>query len=515
MTFGALIAGLGAALLAPRRPALRLAPVGDQVARRLTGFPAAIGTAAALAAFVAGASGVLALGLPVAIAAECLTVLIEIVVLGGGLAALGRARGERLPVAETAARPPAAGVWLIAPALAWAAFALAAVALIAGYLGLARFLIHEAVWTATVLAGLLLLARFFDDLFPALMAPEAAVGRATLLALGAPPATLRQIAVLLSGAARVLLLLLGAASLLAPFGASADDLVSRFSAANLALRLGEVTVSPSTILGALVLFAAGLALTRGVRRWLETRYLPTTRMDVGVRASLASAVTYLGVAIAVILTMAFLGLTFSQIALFAGALSVGIGFGLQAIVGNFISGLILLAERPVKVGDWIAIGDMEGDVKRISIRATEIEMMDRSKLIVPNTDLVTKTVRNITADAAVARLRITLRTDIAADPEAVRALILECLKSHVEVLVHPAPAVYLSDVRDGALEFTTFAYVPSARLAYRIKSELLFRIVPALRAKGVALANSAPVVNIGLPDKLIEPSTAAGDTPPS
>ena len=142
-------------------------------------------------------------------------------------------------------------------------------------------------------------------------------------------------------------------------------------------------------------------------------------------------------------------------------------------------------------------------------------MMDRSRLIVPNTDLVTKTVRNVTSGSAPARLRITLRTTIETDPVAARELILGVLRNNAEVLTQPPPSVYLSDVRDGTLEFTAFAYVASARLAYRIKSELLFAIVPEMKARGVALASSAPVVNIGLPDRLIEPSVSANEPPPT
>jgi small-conductance mechanosensitive channel len=313
--------------------------------------------------------------------------------------------------------------------------------------------------------------------------------------------------VLSSGLFRLGLLLLGWTTILAPFGASADDIVGRITATNWVLHIGQVAISPGAVLGAVALFMVGLLLTRGVRGWLETQYLPHTRMDVGVRTSLAAAVSYGGVIVAVLFTFAYLGLSFTQIALFASALSVGIGFGLQAIINNFVSGLILLVERPVKVGDWIAIGDLEGDVKAINIRATEIEMMDRSTLIVPNSDLISKTVRNVTHAGTIGRVRIILRTDGTIDPEAMRALMLNRLQAHPEILAKPAPAVFMSDVRDGALEFTSFAYVASPRSAYRVRSELLFQIVPDMRSKGIALANSTPIVNIGLPDRMIEPDT--------
>ena len=151
---------------------------------------------------------------------------------------------------------------------------------------------------------------------------------------------------------------------------------------------------------------------------------------------------------------------------FASARPVGIAFGLQAIISNFVSGLTLLIARPIKVGDWIAIGELEGDVRAINIRAIEIEMMDRSELIVPNSDLIFKTVRNVIDGANAARLRIMSRTDASIDPHHERDLMLGRLQAHPEVLEQPAPTVFLSDVHDGALEFTAFACVGSARSAW-------------------------------------------------
>ena len=514
IVFAALLQGLGKAVLSPRLPEWRLAPLPDPVAARLAPFPALIGVAAGLATLIAGVNSIFAASLPTSIAADCVTLLGEIAAVGGALAMVGRARNEHLansvePSAPmgTRSRLP----WIMAALAAWLALAAALLAVLTGFLALASFLMHETIWIGSVLAAIFLLLRLADDLFPALLSPASPVGRAIKTAIGLSDSALEQIGVLLSGLVRLGLLLLGWTTVLLPFGASADDIVGRVTATNWVLHIGQVAISPGAILGAVALFLISLLFTRAVRGWLEARYLPKTGMDVGVRTSLASAVSYAGMIIAILFTFAYLGLSFSQIALFASALSVGIGFGLQAIIGNFVSGLILLAERPIKVGDWIAIGDLEGDVKAINIRATEIEMMDRSKLIVPNSDLISKTVRNVTHGAIAARLRIILRTDVSVDPAAMRDLMLGRIRAHPEILAQPAPAVFLSDVRDGALEFTAFAYVASARAAYRVKSELLFQIVPDMKAKGIALASSTPVVNIGLPDRLIEPETNPPD----
>ncbi len=508
IVFAATLQGLGKAILSPRHPALRLAPIPDRVVARLAPFPALIGAAAGLATLVGGINSIFAASLPTSIAGDCLTLLIEIAAVGGALAMVGRARHEHLTAsAETTAQDGARSrlPWILVALAAWLALAAALVALLTGFLALSSFLMREAIWIGAVLALTFLLLRLADDLFPALLSPEGPVGRAVMTGIGLSASALEQIGVLLSGVVRLALLLFGWVTILAPFGASADDIVGRVTTTSWVLHVGQVAISPGAILGGIALFALGLLITRAVRGWLESTYLPKTGMDVGVRTSLAAAVSYAGVIVAILLAFAYLGLSFSQIALFASALSVGIGFGLQAIINNFVSGLILLAERPIKVGDWIAIGDLEGDVKAINIRATEIEMMDRSKLIVPNSDLISKTVRNVTHGANAARLRITLRTDTNADPAAMRDLMLGRIRAHPEILAQPAPAVYLSDVRDGGLEFTAFAYVASPRVAYRVKSDLLYQIVPEMRSKGIALASSTPIVNIGMPDHLIEP----------
>ena len=240
------------------------------------------------------------------------------------------------------------------------------------------------------------------------------------------------------------------------------------------------------------------------RRMIDTE-VKQAHLVIGAQNALGVGTTYLGAILAIIMASAYLGLSLDRITLLASALSVGIGFGLQSIVGNFVSGLILLVERPVKVGDWIAIGDLDGDVRKISVRATEIEMADRSKLIVPNTDLVSRTIRNVTRGSTLARLRIVLRVSDDADPILVRDLLKARLKDHPELVHEPAPVVYLTDVRDGALEFAATGYVASARDAYRIKSDLLFQIIPDLRGANIALATSSPVVNVGIGERSIEP----------
>ena len=173
-------------------------------------------------------------------------------------------------------------------------------------------------------------------------------------------------------------MLAGWAAILAPLGADAQDVFGRVTSTDLVLRFGQVTISPGTVVGALFVFGVALLATRTLRRWLESRYLPKTRIDLGARTSLASAVTYAGILIAFLLTCADLGVSLDRIALFASALTVGIGFGLQAIIGNFVSGLILGGEA----GESRRLDRHRRHgrgFRRINVRATEIEMRDRSR----------------------------------------------------------------------------------------------------------------------------------------
>jgi small-conductance mechanosensitive channel len=494
--FAATIEALGRSLLAPGRASWRLAPIPDFVADRLALYPAAIGLAVGLASVVSRTNDILDVSAATSVASDCLSVLVELAVLGFGLVMLGRARSAQAAAVEADAAAKSRLPWILAAFAAWLALAAALVAVTTGYLAFATFVLRELIWIAMVLASLFLLMRFVDDLCQALFSAEGRPGRLFESAIGLSEHTLEQIGVLLSGVLRLGLMLFGWVAIMAPFGASAQEILGRVTSTDVVFKLGQLSISPGLIFGGAAVFAIGLAVTRVIRGWLERTYLPKTRIDVGVRTSLTAGLTYLGALIAVLTTCAYLGLSLDKIALFASALSVGIGFGLQAVIGNFVSGLILLAERPVKVGDWIAIGDLEGDIRRINIRATEIEMADRSKLIVPNSDLISKTVRNVTHGGALGRLKIVLRVANGADAGEIRDLLLARLTGHAEVLRDPAPGVYLTDVPDGALEFTALAHVASARYAFRIKSELLFAMVADLRAAGFDLASSSPVIRL-------------------
>jgi len=484
--YAAIIDALGRSLLAPGRPSWRLAPVSDVLVDRLAVFPAVIGAAAGLASFLSQANVMLGASQPATEASRCAGVVMQILAVGG---ALVWARSAPASEEETGAAGSTLP-WVLAAVAAWLSLGAALAAVATGYVAFASFVMRELIWIATVLASLFLLMRFVDDLCDALLGPRRRLSRLIGVATGLSGQALEQIGVLLSGVLRLGLMVFGWMAIVAPFGGSAQEMLARATSTEMVFKLGQISISPGLIFGGLAVFTAGLVITRVVRGWVETTYLPRTHIDVGVRTSITAGLTYLGALIALLTACAYLGLSLSNIALVASALSVGIGFGLQAVIGNFVSGLILLAERPVKVGDRIAIGDQEGDVRRINIRSTEIEMGDRSKLIVPNSELVTKMVRNVTPGGALGQVKIVLRVANDADAAQVGSLLLEQLTRHPSVQPEPRPSVYLTNVANGGLEFTALAAVASPRQTFGIKSDLLFAMVAELKARGVNLATT-------------------------
>jgi small-conductance mechanosensitive channel len=202
-----------------------------------------------------------------------------------------------------------------------------------------------------------------------------------------------------------------------------------------------------------------------------------------------------------------MGLGFKQIALVASALSVGIGFGLQQVVQNFVSGVILLVERPVKVGDWVNVGGLEGDIRSIRVRATEIQTFDRTTLIVPNSDLITKTVQNKTLGDP--RGRIQLQVSIANPADARRAadLILNLAQARPEILHDPEPKVFIDSLTSGgAVNFNCYLYVDSPRDVYKTKSALYFDILALFIKEKVPFLGASAPQNI-----VVEPGPALQD----
>ena len=230
-----------------------------------------------------------------------------------------------------------------------------------------------------------------------------------------------------------------------------------------------------------------------LQHWLVDTYLPKTDLDIGARNSISTVARYVGIILSGLWTLAALGIGFEKVALLASALSVGIGFGLQAITQNFVSGLILLAERPVKLGDRVRIGDQVGDIRRISVRATEIQTDDKSTLIVPNSELITKSVQNLTMDGALGRISIAFAVPLSTDVVRLKELLLGIYRSHEAVLEAPAPSMYVDSLSGSVINITSFGHVSSPRQVYSTRSDLLFELLRQTAEQGIALSSATDI----------------------
>ena len=209
--------------------------------------------------------------------------------------------------------------------------------------------------------------------------------------------------------------------------------------------IGELTLSPGRFFLALSVFTLVFIASRLLRRVIYERVLPETRADFGVRHSIYVAIGYVGLALAAILAVVTLGVGMSNLALIFGALSVGIGLGLQGVVNNFMSGLILLAQRPIRVGDWIVVGEHEGIVRNIMGVSTEIETFDRASINIPNSELVSNSVVNWTHTDRTVRVIIQIGVASGSDLNQVQQLLLDCASTNKEVLTTPEPYALFVD----------------------------------------------------------------------
>jgi potassium-dependent mechanosensitive channel len=298
---------------------------------------------------------------------------------------------------------------------------------------------------------------------------------------------LARTAVVISALASVAIWLIAVLLLLAPYGAGAVDLLPQLNRIRQGVSIGAIELRPASLARSVLILGVSLGIVRVLKNWLQRRYLPLTRLDFGMRESVTSVVGYAGYAIATAVSLSAMGVGFQQIAWVVSALALGIGFGLQAIVQNFVSGLILLAERPVRVGDWVALGEFEGDVRRINARATEIQRLDRSTVIVPNSEFITKVVRNITYANPLGRVRLILPMPLGADVEQVSTELLKVFEAQPDILGEPAPSVTLDGIAYGYILFNATGYVSSPRETDRVRSAVLFNALVRLKEAGIPM----------------------------
>lgn len=284
--------------------------------------------------------------------------------------------------------------------------------------------------------------------------------------------------------AQACLWLLFAWSILYLWGFSETLIPQIFVLINEGFTIGSLKIVPSRIFLAFLTFSILILLNSWFRAKLETKWITKIQMGRGARETAVTMVGYIGVAIAILVTLGVAGITFTNLAIIAGALSVGIGFGLQNVVNNFVSGLILLFERPIKTGDWISVGNTEGYVKRIRIRSTQIQTFDRADVIVPNSELISGQVTNWMLYDPKGRIRVPIGVAYGSDTEKVKQILLEIASKHPGVMNDnsvPEPKVLFRAFGESSLdmELRCFVYDIDARI--NITSDINFAIDKAFR----------------------------------
>lgn len=366
-----------------------------------------------------------------------------------------------------------------------------------GYPGLATFIFNRFIVSVLLVGAFVIVRRFISDL----------LRRSIVFWIK----TFRLRKKLLSKAdflmtllVTPLLLMFLAYSLLRLWGMSGTFMLQAVKKLVFGFQVGGINISLISIITGLLVFLISLTVVRIMKNRLSNNLLNRINMDEGIKHSLISGISFTGFIISAILAIVAMGVDLSNLAVIAGALSVGIGFGLQDVIKNLVSGIILLFERPFKVGDWVIIGGEEGKIKQINIRSTEVETFNKSSVIIPNATLISSSLTNLTHGNNWQRQKILVGVSYDSDAELVTKLLLECAKSCKKVMKVPAPYVLFKDFGASSLDFELRMYVSDIWSGWQASSDVRYEILRRFREEGINIAYPQIVVHQGSEDTSVK-----------
>ncbi|MBP6019940.1 MAG: mechanosensitive ion channel family protein [Burkholderiaceae bacterium] len=511
---GGFVGGLGMALLAPARPSWRLPALTDRLAKKLGWVPVVFAITIASAWAAQRLLELINASLSTTLFVNgVMTVILNILI---GFTALSlrsslRKQAHKALADESQAGSPVAAWARAMPSVLVFVIWVSLAAFLLGFIALSSLVAQEIIWLALVGSTAYLLLVLVADIFDSMVA-KVGVEQVANVLTEQQARTRCQLLVLMSGTLRLVLVIFAISLVLLPFGENPGDwLQRRLGFVTAGFKVGEVQIKPISMMLTMAVLLAGVYAVRVLRSWISDQFLPVTRLDESMRTSAANLLSYLGYFAVIMMAMSSLGIGLERMAWIVSALSVGIGFGLQAVVQNFVSGMILVAERPIKVGDWVSLDGVEGNVRKISARATEIEMFDRSTMIVPNSEFITKKVRNVTMANPLGVVSLKFNMPLNVNADVVRDIMMAAMLEQPDILDKPAPLVMLEAFSELTLTFSATCYVISPRNVSRMRSELMFQILGALRKRDIKLQPMPPPsADVAMP----APTGGAAPTPP-
>jgi small-conductance mechanosensitive channel len=471
------VGALASAVFAPKAPQWRLPATSDAGAMRLCSL-------VILLAFIYSVTTLLYLTTRLIQAPFALTIAVALpssLLIAGLVVAL-----LRTPLGATKETAPPR-VFKFIRMVVWAIAGAIVVCAVAGYLPLARFLGQQLIVTGSILALVYLLLLWVDGFAQGLSDDDTIVGGWLKKSVGLEHARREHLGLPISLFLKFAVLVLSVPLIMLQWGYSAPDIREWYRQLFFGLHIGNTGVTVGALLASILVFGIGYGAARLVQGWLDARVLLPAGISGGVRNSIRTGIGYTGIVIAALAALSYAGFNLSSIAIIAGALSVGIGFGLQNLVNNFISGLILLVERPISVGDLVVVGGEEGCVRKISVRSTELETFDGANVLIPNSYFISEKVKNWTFRNKVRRVAIPIGVAYGSDPRQVQAVLLTVAGGNPDVLKTPEPVVTLDEFSPASINFTLYTFVGDVNKAGSVRTQLSMAILDAFAEAGIEI----------------------------